>query len=68
MLCKINIRLYLHVMFYIIIHDFIISHQIINDIYADKMEKFFIDKNYITEMHNIKKYGYPNFLLLAKHV
>ena len=50
------------------IHDFIISHQIINDIYADKMEKFFIDKNYITQMHNIKKYGYPNFLLLAKHV
>ena len=47
------------------IHDFIFSHQIINDIYADKMEKFFIDKDYKTQVHNIKKYGYPNFLLLA---
>ncbi len=47
------------------IHDLVINHQHVNDIDPAKLVTFFKNKNYKIKKFNLKKLGYPHFLLVA---
>ena len=47
------------------IHDFIINHEIIHDIYSKDLRAYFKDAGYKVRIFHMKKLGYPHFLLVA---
>lgn len=47
------------------IHDFIINHQIVNDIYSSKLKEFFIRNGFRVKILRLPKLGYPHFLMAA---
>lgn len=47
------------------IHDFVINHEIIHDIYSKELRQYFKEAGFKVRIFHLKKLGYPHFLLVA---